>query len=459
MLKKLVFIFTLLLVAALAYGGHYLSAVLNAGSGFSAKNICSGYFISGMSGQQIVDEVLIPASTVLSNIGYEIDTENRRVDTRLFGLYQRRAVFNQATGCTLLRQGREKIDSQPEALEVEEPNASLPWPLGSAPAAEDLRLKPLLEQAFTEPDPKHARNTKAVVVIHEGHLVAEKYAQGVDATTRLPGWSMTKSVTNLLIGLLVNDGRLSLSQTAPVPLWNKDISDPRNDITIDQLLRMSSGLEFNEEYSTYSDVTRMLSVEASAADFAASKPLVAPPGSVWSYSSGTSNILSGVIRWTVGGYLQDYYEFTQKRLFMPLGIRTATLETDNNGTFVGSSFMYASPRDWARLGQFCLQDGYWLDKRLLPEGWMSYSTTPTPNNPLNNYGAHFWLNADPQDGSGQRTWPRLPADTYSMNGYQGQYVIVIPSEDLVVVRLGFSSGPDRGIEELVAGIIEVLATD
>ncbi len=459
MLKKLVFPLALVLIAALVYGGRHFAEVLNAGSGFSAKNICSGYFLSGMPGQQIVDEALLPAAPILSNISYEIDEENKRVDTRFFGLFPRRAVFNRATGCTLLHADRENTRWKLEALDTGEPDTTLPWPRGSAPIPGNNLLTPLLEQAFSEPDPLYERNTKAVVVIHNGELIAEKYALGVDANTPLPGWSMTKSVTNLLIGLLVDDGRLTLSQTAPVELWNKDIRDPRNDITIDHLLRMSSGLEFNEEYGMYSDVTRMLSIEASAAGFAASKPLVTDPGSTWSYSSGTSNILSGIIRWTVGGYMQDYYEFTQKRLFLPLGIRTATLETDNFGTFVGSSFMYASARDWARLGQFCLQDGYWQGKRLLPDGWMAYSTTPTPNNPRNNYGAHFWLNADPEDAGQQRTWPRLPADAYSMNGYQGQYVIIIPSEHLVVVRLGFSGGPDRGIEELVSGIIDGLKAD
>jgi len=459
MLKKLIFTLGLVLLAALVYGGNYLSAALSAGSGFSAKNICSGYFLSGMPGQQIVDEVLIAASPVLSNISFEIDTVNQQVDARLFGIFQRRAVFTDGTGCTLLRAGRDQLQRELEVAEVSELDAALPWPQGSAPAPADLRLEPVLEQAFAETDPQHPRHTKAVVVIHKGQLVAEKYAPGVDADTPLPGWSMTKSVTNLLIGLLMNDGRLRLTQTAPVQAWQEDPGDPRGDITIDQLLRMSSGLEFDEAYAMYSDVTRMLSVEADAAGFAASKPLVAEPGSAWSYSSGTSNILSGVIRWTVGGYMQDYYDFTQKRLFLPLGIRTAVLETDNNGTFVGSSYMYASARDWARLGQFCLQDGIWQGQRLLPEGWLDYSTTPTANNPLHNYGAHFWLNADPEDSNQERTWPRLPADAYSMNGYQGQHVIIIPSKDLVVVRLGFSAGPDRGIEPLVAGLIDVLAPD
>jgi hypothetical protein len=463
MRKKLIFSLGLLVLAALIYGGVYLSNVLSAASGFSAKNICSGYFLSGMPGQLIVDEVLVAAAPVLSNVSFEIDTQHHRVDTRFFGLAPRRAVFTPGTGCTLLRAGFEAMNRQIAVADAGMADPALPWPEGSAPAPANAllepMLQPLLEAAFAEPDPQNARNTKAVVVIHQGRLVAEKYATGVTADTPLPGWSMTKSVTNLLIGVLIREGKLSVMQTAPVPLWHEDIADPRAQITVDQLLRMSSGLEFDEEYAIYSDVTRMLSVEADAAGFAAAKPLVADPGSIWSYSSGTSNILAGVIRQVVGGYMQDYYDFTQNGLFLPLGIHTATLETDNNGTYIGSSYMYANARDWARLGLLCLQDGYWQGKRLLPEGWMGYCTTPTPNNPLHNYGAHFWLNADPADSRLQRTWPGLPVDAYSMNGFQGQRVIIIPSKDLVVVRLGFSGGPERGIEPLVAGLIKVLAAD
>mgnify|MGYP001824077407 CR=1 FL=1 len=459
MLRKLILVLGFALAAMLVYGGSNLSSVLSAGSGFSAKTICSGYFLSGMPGQQIVDQVLVPVAPLLSNIDYEIDTENLRVDTRFFGFSHRRAVFTEGTGCTLLRSGREQLQRNLRVPEHGQQDASLPWPQGSAPALGNIELEAVLEQAFAEPDPLHLRNTKAIVVIHQGRLVAEKYAPEVDADTPLPGWSMAKSVTNLLIGLLVDEGKLRLMQSAPVPLWSEEIGDPRGYITIDQLLRMSSGLAFDESYGLFSDVTRMLSVEPDAAGFAAAKPPVAEPGSLWAYSSGTSNILSGVIRRTVGGYMQNYFDFTQEKLFVPLGIQTASLETDNNGTFVGSSFMYASARDWARLGQFCLQDGVWQGKQILPEGWMDYSTTPTPNNPRNNYGAHFWLNADPEDSNRPRTWPELPADTYSMNGFQGQRVIIIPSKDMVVVRLGFSNSSDHGTEALVAGLIEVLAPD
>jgi len=455
-MKKLIFALGAIVVIAVLYGFYYFSPILNAGSGFSAKNICSGHFLSGMSGQQIVDEALIPASAVLSNTRFSIDETNRWVDASLFGLFERRAVYSDGTGCTLLQAGQPQAPAKVKTAVSNHQNPALRWPEGSAPVAPNRWLQVVVEKAFAELDPEHKRNTKAVVVIHKGELVAEQYAVGVDAGTPLIGWSMSKSVTNLLVGLLVQDGRLSPDQAAPVPQWHKDAGDPRAAITIDQLLRMSSGLVFDEEYGLYSDVTRMLSAEADAGDFAASKSLLTEPDSLWSYSSGTSNILSGIIRRAIGGDLQHYYDFAQQRLFLPLGISSASIETDHSGTFIGSSYMYASARDWARLGQFCLQGGQWRGQQLLPGDWLRYSTTPTPTNPKNNYGAHFWLNADPVDKHQHRTWPSLPADTFSMNGFQGQRVVIVPSMDLVVVRLGFSGGKKRGIEQLVAGLIDAI---
>ncbi len=457
MFKKLIISLVSIVLIVLSSAAYYFSPVLNAGSGFSAKNICSGHFLSGLPGQVIVEQALKPASEILANISFKIDEENRQVDTNLYGFFNRRAVYADGTGCTLLSAGHQQLQRRVDVADAGQMNTKLAWPQGAAAAPGNIGLQAVLEQAFAETDPVHERNTKAVVVIHKGQLIAEKYAPGINASTPLIGWSMTKSVTNFLVGILVHDGRLTLEQAAPVPLWQLDADDPRGAITMDQLLRMSSGLVFDEEYGLYSDVTRMLSVEADAAGFAASKPLLTEPDDLWAYSSGTSNIISGIIKRTVGGNFQDYFDFTQQRLFLPLGIHSAALETDDNGTFIGSSFMYASARDWARLGQFCLQGGQWQGKQLLPADWLSYSTTPTANNPLNSYGAHFWLNADPEDKQLKRSWPSLPADTFSMNGYQGQRVVIIPSKDLVVVRLGFSAGKKRGIEQLVAGVIEVLA--
>lgn len=185
-------------------------------------------------------------------------------------------------------------------------------------------------------------------------------------------------------------------------------------------------------------------------------PLEWVPDTKWSYSSGTTNIVAGILKKASGGSLQSHYDYVQDRLFGPLGISSAILETDANGTFIGSSYSYLSARDWALLGQFCLQNGAWNDEQLLPQNWITYVTTPTLTNPGNDYGAHFWLNAVPVDESQPQAWATLPADAYFMSGFQGQFVAVIPSSDLVVVRLGFTSGRDDGVEDLIRGAIALV---
>ena len=267
---------------------------------------------------------------------------------------------------------------------------------------------------------------------------------------------MAKSVTAFITGILVKDGKLDPMAPAPVPQWREKEDDPRAAITLDQLLRMSSGLKFNETYSANTDVTQMLSNEEDAGGFAASMPLEGEPDTIWSYSSGTTNIIAGINRRAVGDTLQAAYEHSQRRLFRPLGVRSAVIETDANGTFIGSSYMYASARDWARLGQLCLQDGVWEGERILPEGWIEYVTTPTKTEPLNMYGAQFWLNRNPNDPEAKRLFPSLPEDAYYFGGFQGQRVLVIPSKDLVITRFGFTPNGNDGVEELAAAVIAQL---
>jgi len=201
---------------------------------------------------------------------------------------------------------------------------------------------------------------------------------------------------------------------------------------------MSSGLEFLEEYQTKpnSDCNVMLFEKNDAAAFAAAKPLEAEPDSRWSYSSGTTNIVSRLIRKAVPGSQQDYLAFPRRHLFDKIGMKSAVIEPDPSGTFVGSSFMYATARDWARFGLLYLNDGVWEGERILPHGWVRYSTTPTPGAPAKKpYGAQFWLNTGEPD---DRWMPKLPPDLYSARGYEGQFVTVIPSRNIVVVRLGFT---------------------
>ncbi|MEM6710342.1 MAG: serine hydrolase [Pseudomonadota bacterium] len=443
-------------LVALGYTGARWAPIVNAGSGYAAKNICSGHFLSGFDPQLVVDQALIGASPLLGRVSYEVDTDAQQVRTRLFGLFPRVAQYSPMLGCTLLPSGSNAAAPQIEAVQAPERTTADEWPIASLTPVVREELDALLAAAFEETDPARPRNTKAVAIVHRGQLIAERYADGVGPETPLLGWSMTKSVTGLLVSLLVKDGLLDVSEPAPVPEWQDEASDPRARITLDQLLRMSSGLAFNETYGPGSDVTQMLSGESDMGAFAARMPLTSAEGTTWAYSSGTSNIVAGIVRRAAGGTAQDAYAFAQRRLFQPLGIRTAVMEVDASGTFVGSSYMYASARDWARLGWLCLADGRWQNEQLLPPAWLSYLTTPAPANPANNYGAHFWLNQDPTDPVTARVFPSLPTDAYAMDGYQGQAVIMVPSAELVVVRLGFTPRGNDGIEALVAGVIRVL---
>jgi CubicO group peptidase (beta-lactamase class C family) len=265
-----------------------------------------------------------------------------------------------------------------------------------------------------------------------GHIVAERYAPGFDATMPLIGWSMTKMATNALVGIAVQNGKLALADKELLPEWR---GNRRRDITLDQLLRMTSGLSFNEDYEDHSsDVIQMLFVKGDKAGLAASKPLQYSPGSHWSYSSGTSNIIARVLRQRFAEE-RDYLRFPREQLFQPLGMRSVVLEPDESGTFVGSAFMYASARDWARLGLLYLHDGVWHGRRLLPEGWVSYSLMPTRGAPDARYGAHIWLKLPQSPGLGE---PAMPKDAYYMLGHDQQIVAVVPSRDLVIVRLGLT---------------------
>jgi CubicO group peptidase (beta-lactamase class C family) len=250
----------------------------------------------------------------------------------------------------------------------------------------------------------------------------------------LIGWSIGKSALNALIGIRVGDGKLALTDTALMPEWRGN-DDPRRAITVDELMRMTSGLAFDESYGdTESDVARMLFVQGDKAAFAAEKPLLFPPGTHWAYSSGTAVILARVLRETFAAE-RDYLSYPKERLLEPLGMTSAVLEPDASGTFAASSFLYATARDFARLGLLFLHDGVWQGTRILPAGWVDYSLTPTKLSPDDEYGAHIWLKLPESSHGGE---PPMPADAYYMLGHDEQVVAIVPSRDLVIVRLGLT---------------------
>ncbi len=436
----------IVVVLLLGYGIYYLWQNGPIGTGYTAKMLCSSVFVSMRDPEAVLSEDLVIARE--NFIDAEVDYEGKSVTAEIPGLFKfkRRAVYREGLGCTLV------IDTTEEQLRKQAmvdltrllpDQKDLPWPMGDLTPTTELppqidvqRLNYALGEAFSEPDPERLRRTRAVVVVYDGRIIAERYAPGFSQETALIGWSMTKSVTSALTGILVGQGKLSIEGRASVPEWSGP-GDPRGAITLDQLLRMSSGLEFEEEYESkpHSDCNVMLFASHDAAAYAADKPLEAEPDSKWAYSSGTTNIISRIIRHAVGGTDADYFAFPRRELFDKIGMRSAIIEPDPSGTFLGSSNMYATARDWARFGLLYLNDGVWEGERILPEGWVDYTRTPTPQAPPDRpYGAQFWLNT----GEKERWMPRLPADLYSARGYEGQFVTIIPSRKMVVVRLGFT---------------------
>ncbi|WP_455731115.1 serine hydrolase domain-containing protein, partial [Burkholderia stabilis] len=269
-------------------------------------------------------------------------------------------------------------------------------------------------------------------------VIAERYAPGISADTPLPGWSMTKTVTAALVGMLVAQHKLSPDASALLPEWRGN-GDPRAAITLDELLRMTSGLRFNEDYDDpLSDVAVMLFTQPDTARFASAKPLVAAPGTRWDYSSGTSAIVARVMREAMAGSEADYLAFPRRALFAPLDMRSAVFEPDASGTLGSPSYLYASARDWARFGQLLLQDGEWNGQRLLPQGWVRYLTRATPLSPRQEFGAHLWVKVPEPFNDRDPHAIAMPADAFHAVGHEGQFVSVVPSRQLVVVRLGLS---------------------
>ena len=401
-------------------------------TGFSAKALCSCHFISERSLEDIANHELSVASFASHSIDYD-----QQISSSSFLGVKRQAIYRAGRGCTLLSEmTAEELKSQ-ETVTYKSGMSTFDFPKDTS----DLypALQGVIDQAFEEPYSDKAVNTRAVLVIKDGVIIGEQYKEGYHQQTAQMGWSMTKSVTNALVGILTQKTDLDIYAPAPISAWHEKSDDPRQAVTLDQLLRMSSGLAFEEDYGSDSDVNRMLWTKADAARVAYSQKLVHEPDTQWYYSSGTTNIISKIIRDQFPDQT-SYLKFPYESLFSKLGMSTAIMETDPSGTYVGSSLMYASARDWAKFGQLYLNDGIWNGERILPEGWVEYSITPTKTtSPYDYYGAHFWINAkkEPPAGSAMPSpWVDVPADAYYASGFEGQTILLLPSENMVIVRLG-----------------------
>ena len=449
-MKKIILRSLLVIVfIALTWIVHYAWVSFPVISGFDAKQVCSCMFISNRTKQSIDTNEM--ADYPLSLAKYKIDMEDSSVTATVLGMAKRKAIYRKNIGCTLINDiSEEKLRSQiflipaPPVINTD----SIPFPYGdkipdTIPSnINKEKLNAAVDKAFTEPYSGKKQRTRAVIILYDGKLVAEKYADGFNKDTKMYGWSMAKSFGAALIGTLVKQGKLEVKSPAPVPEWN-DANDPRHAVTLEQLLQQTSGLDFDEDYSKASDVTNMLYKRGDMAAFAASHSLAHTPGTVFSYSSGNSNILSRIVRQTVGE--KEYAAYPYNALFYKIGMYHTLIEPDASGTYVNSSYINATARDYARFGLLYYNDGVWNGERILPEGWVKQTVTAPAANKSKNYGYQFWLNGIHADNPSQRLYPDVPADMFYCDGYAYQGIYIIPSKKLVVVRLGLTL--DKSFDE------------
>jgi CubicO group peptidase (beta-lactamase class C family) len=423
----------LLVVAVVLIVGTSQYPKLYIATGYGAKCMASGVFVAGRDPEMIYSNDL--DYSIVKYTRNKVDYQEKSVTTTLFGLARQKAVFREGFGCFLVEEintGESLVSSPATARVPSNPSWKYAWPDGDMksdtifPELDSQLLQKEVDAAFDSPGSR-VKRTAAVVVIYKGKLVAEQYwkEQAITPDTRLWGWSMDKSIINAMIGILVKQGKLSVNAIAPVKEWQKD---RRREITLNDLMQMSSGLKWNEDYGDISEATNMLYRQRNCYQSAIAAPYDKKPGTEWKYSSGTTNILSGIIRNTLNDD-KLYFDFPYTMIFRKTGMNSMVFETDASGCFVGSSYGYATAKDWARFGQLYLQKGVWKGDSILPAGWVEYSSTPAPAS-KGRYGAQFWLNR-----SGE--YPDAPADMYSCQGHRGQMIFIIPSRDIVVVRLGF----------------------
>ncbi|MCG8563560.1 MAG: beta-lactamase family protein [Desulfobacterales bacterium] len=350
----------ILVLVPVAGALYYLDHALPIGTGYSAKYICSQLFLAQRDPDQVFREDVKPTNPLFRLVSIRVNYEGQSVTARALGFWKpMTALYRDGCGCTLaVGTELDALRDQARGLGSEQPprpapDQTLPWPRGDAPGAAPLppgvnraKLSRAMDDFFTEPGPESQRNTQAVVIVLGDEIIAERYAPGFTKETPMIGWSMSKSVTGALVGILVGDGLLDLHSPAPVAAW-QGRDDPRKAITLDMLLRMSSGLAFTETYAPFKDATAMLYQSPSMAAVAATKSLAFPVDTHWSYSSGTTNILADIVFNTLGGDLGKAQTFIQTRLFDRMGATSAVMEPDPAGRFVGSSYMFATARDWA----------------------------------------------------------------------------------------------------------------
>lgn len=442
----------LLLATAVPAAAFRPDQALRVATGVVAQSLCSQTFVSGLDPETTFRETVAPTlghDWLMKPLAYRVDRERRETEAKWAGGFRSVAIYRGDAGCLLWRG-----EGSPPPAPILAPIATARPPLaGNASVIGPAPLAAALERAFAEPAASGVgRNVKAIVVLQDGRLIAERYAPGIGVATPLPGYSLTKTATASLVGRLVSQGRLRLDAPAPVAAWS---GDARSAITLEHLLRMESGLAAAETHSGFDFNSTMLFLAPDMAAYAEGARLAHRPGTRWAYQSANSHIAAAIVKSQAGGRETDVLGFARRELFGPLGMTSAVFETDAAGTPVGGSGLYATARDWARLGQLYLDDGIADGVQLLPAGWAAWAARPTLNTP---YGGGLWTNGSSDPGrQASITRRALPHDAFYASGRLGQRIYVVPSRRLVVVRLGVTQEPGGDLPGDMAMMAAVMA--
>ncbi len=436
----IVFVFTGILIL-----GYIYFPALNIVTGYSSKNMASGLFLAERDQASLKedDNGFFPISLAK----YEVNTKEKSVTASLFGLMKRKAIYSNGVGAVLVNKGEEGLHVLKAPIRRKQA-LDQPFPYGNQEQKDTLfkevnynHLQSTVENAFDKGGVQE-KQTRSVLVIYKDQIIAESYEEGFDKESLMHGWSMTKSFTSTVYGILQRQRGLDLSGTTGLEQWD---ADNRSKITYQNLLEMNSGLEWEEAYFNISDVTKMLYLAADMGAMQIDKPLAGNPNETWNYSSGTSNLLSGPLLRRQFDSHQEYLDFWYTELLDRIGMHSTVVEVDQTGNYVGSSYAWATTRDWAKFGLLYLHEGNWNGEQVLDSAFVKYAATPTHSSE-GRYGAQFWLNAGAY-------FPDVPLDMYYCSGFKGQYVFIIPSKDLIVVRTGLTGDPTFDVNEFLKEVI------
>jgi hypothetical protein len=414
---------------------------LNIIAGYSAKNTASSVFLGerSLSFTDTTDNNFFPVNLATN----AIDKEKKTASSSVFGLLNRKSIIREGLGSVLTLDKKDEKSNYKTPKRRKTVNDTIPYPYGNGSHKDSVfesidykKLNETVNSIFG------VRKTRAVLVLYKDQIIAEKYSEGFTKDSRILGWSMTKSIMSTVFGILEHQQKINIQDKAPVESWQ---NDARKEITIHNLLQMNSGLEWDENYNEISDATKMLFLERDMTKVQEEKPLIGKPNETWNYSSGTSNLLSGILRDQFNNH-QSYLDFWYTNLIDKIGMNSMILESDLAGNYVASSYAWATARDWGKFGLLYLHNGAWNGEELFTKEWVDYVTTPTPTS-NGSYGAQFWLNTEKQ-------LKDVSQNMYFADGYQGQGVYILPDEDLVIVRFGLDGATGMVGNEFLKGIIQ-----